>query len=596
MSLQRHSTWVLILLVACCAGAALAADIPLDRPGIHPAAAAGGRGAAICVLERVDGGFDVRRPATLPAPLAGGGGEERAAGELWRVEDWDGAYGAIAEDVEISGNGLRVLVGWNLNNERFSLFPIDNDTPLWEFPLTGTGQYVDGLVRVEISGDGSQMVGGAGRLVISGSPVSRVYKFSASGTPDWTFDLPASPTLFNLADVTIADDASRVAVLGVDDGYTIGRVWVLDSASGAVAEDWTFSIAESSSVYNVAFTAGGVRLVVGCRKVVYLYDVPGGLQQTITLNYDCQCPAQITPGGEHLAVGDLRGRLTIWELDSGSGQFAELWHYIIPPDYYYPWIQTVALDGNDSRVVAGSYQPNQSSNHGYLYFFDLDSSTPVRITDDSADLVQEVSLSANGEVAVAASWGDVSNLTGWRLKIAKQNNDRYTVASTDYPGSFFAADIDDNGFFVAGGTKRVHARTFGSGGHAFAFTSGVKVETVTVDISCTPASGTVPFQGRVTVRVHNLAYSSRVVAGHIDVMIANGTIFTDARTGHVTVAPDDVATVSWLVKIPAEPSVIGDNRFTVNGEDVTPAPYNQPPYLQSGDKDLDYCIITAYAP
>ncbi len=43
-------------------------------------------------------------------------------------------------------------------------------------------------------------------------------------------------------------------------------------------------------------------------------------------------------------------------------------------------------------------------------------------------------------------------------------------------------------------------------------------------------------------------------------------------------------------------TLVGDNVFTLVGEDVTPAPYNQPPFLPSGDTASDNVTVTATAP
>ncbi len=53
---------------------------------------------------------------------------------------------------------------------------------------------------------------------------------------------------------------------------------------------------------------------------------------------------------------------------------------------------------------------------------------------------------------------------------------------------------------------------------------------------------------------------------------------------------------SWNQNIPAMASVIGNNVFTLAAEDVTPAPYNQPPYPPAGDTDTAFCTVTGIAP
>ncbi len=591
--------------IRCAAGTVLfafiavaaVADIPVDIPGVYRDCVWPGTDRTVCVLERVDGGFDQRVMAP-PAP-AGDPTEPgtRVAGEMWRVEDWDGAYGAIAEDVQISGNGQRILTAWNLNYERFSLFSIDNDTPLWEYALADGSTQVGGYVRVAIADDGMSMVGGAARMdtIPATGEYSKVFRFSTSATPDWTFDLPTDPEIWHLLDVALSGDGSTVGVLAIDNSSTTGRVYVLDGLSGAELHQWDFDYTVSSSLYNIDFNGDASRLVVGCRKLIHVYDIPGGLLQTITLAYDCQCDARITPDANYIAVGNLRGRLTVYTLGTTDGTpelYTEYWTYTIPPDYYYPWIQTVDVADNSSRVMVGSYQPNQTSNHGYLYFFDMDGSTPEWTSEDSGGLVEAVACSANGTIACAGSWGDLDGAMGWCCLIAKDNGAKYTLSSVDYGGSLFTADIDDAGYFAAGGSKRVHAYEFGSGGHTFAMFSGIKVETFLIDLASTPTSGTLPTRVIMHVTLTNLTLGPRTCAGHVDLITAGGRRWNNLRRGYANVLAGEVVRIDYPQKLPAMATLIGDNTFILTGQDVTAAPYNQPPYYPEGDKDLDTTIVT----
>ncbi len=572
---------------------AASAGIPADIPGVYHDRDTPGVDRSVCVLERVDGGVDQRTLAPGGPAMPG----SRVAGEMWRVEDWDGAYGAIAEDVQISGNGQRILTAWNLNYERFSLFPIDNDTPLWEYALADDSTQVGGFVRAAIADDGMSMVGGAGRMdtIPATAEYSRVFRFSTGAVPDWTFDLPTDPEIWHLLDVALSADGGTVGVLAIDNSATTGRVYVLDGMSGAELHQWDFDYAVSSSIYNIDFSGDATRLVVGCRKLIHIYDIPDGLYQTITLAYDCQCAAEITPDANYIAVGNLRGRLTVYQhvtVDGTPDQYTEYWTYTIPPDYYYPWIQTVDVADDSSRVAVGSYQPNETSSHGYLYFFDMDGTTPEWTSEDSGGLVEEVALSANGTVACAGSWGDLDGAMGWACLIARDNGARYTLTSMDYSGSLFSADIDDAGYFAAGGSKRVHAYEFGSGGHTFAMFSGIKVETFLIDIELTPSTGTLPFIGSTTITLTNLTNGPRTTAGHVDVIVASGARLNNVRVGYANVMAGEVVRLVYPQKFLERPYLVGDNTFILTGEDVTNAPYNQPPYYPAGDKDMDTSVVT----
>lgn len=52
--------------------------------------------------------------------------------------------------------------------------------------------------------------------------------------------------------------------------------------------------------------------------------------------------------------------------------------------------------------------------------------------------------------------------------------------------------------------------------------------------------------------------------------------------------------VSWPLTLPAIFPVLGTNLFELTVEDVTPVPYNQPPYAPSGDTDTDFSEIYIY--
>jgi hypothetical protein len=53
---------------------------------------------------------------------------------------------------------------------------------------------------------------------------------------------------------------------------------------------------------------------------------------------------------------------------------------------------------------------------------------------------------------------------------------------------------------------------------------------------------------------------------------------------------------AWNQNLPALSSLVGDNTFELVAEDVTPSPYNQPPYPPAGDTDTDICTATGIAP
>lgn len=122
-------------------------------------------------------------------------------------------------------------------------------------------------------------------------------------------------------------------------------------------------------------------------------------------------------------------------------------------------------------------------------------------------------------------------------------------------------------------------------------------KTVSCEYTCNPISGTVPFQTAMNISVLNhYTEQSRTVEMEIDVTLGNQTIIDNWKSGSTNLSPHESYEQSWAQSIPALGSVIGDNHYLMKVADVTPAPYNQPPYPPSGDTASSECVITATAP
>ena len=126
--------------------------------------------------------------------------------------------------------------------------------------------------------------------------------------------------------------------------------------------------------------------------------------------------------------------------------------------------------------------------------------------------------------------------------------------------------------------------------------SGGVDDTVAGAVACLPESGVLPFTASFQVQIDNLTDSNRQAAARLDLVLANGTGYGNWRAGNTVLSPGEVFTVNWNQQFPALGSLVGDNVFTLLVEDVTPAPYNQPPYLPSGDTDTGACTVTGVAP
>ena len=121
--------------------------------------------------------------------------------------------------------------------------------------------------------------------------------------------------------------------------------------------------------------------------------------------------------------------------------------------------------------------------------------------------------------------------------------------------------------------------------------------TLGVELGCTPAWGTVPFTATLRAQLSNLAPDQpRRIVGRVHVLLASGSLIGNWRSGYTNMAPGEQRIISWKQFIPASGDLVGENYFQLVGLDVTPSPFNQPPYLPAGDTDSAFCVVTGVAP
>ncbi len=155
---------------------------------------------------------------------------------------------------------------------------------------------------------------------------------------------------------------------------------------------------------------------------------------------------------------------------------------------------------------------------------------------------------------------------------------RWTMGTTDSSWTYSGWNIDDVQIYALGGG------------------TVVPTDTVEVAIGCTPDSGVLPFATQMAVSLSNLTTENRRAAGRIDMVIGNGSSYTNWRAGWTNLSSGEVYSNMWTQNLPGLASMVGNNVFTLTGVDVTPAPYNQPPFAPSGDTHTDACTVVATAP
>ena len=120
--------------------------------------------------------------------------------------------------------------------------------------------------------------------------------------------------------------------------------------------------------------------------------------------------------------------------------------------------------------------------------------------------------------------------------------------------------------------------------------------TVSAHLTCSPFTGTLPFTTTLGVGlVNNVDDQQRTAAGHIDLLLGNGVVYENWRSGWADLPPAGWSRRAWNQVLPAHPAFLGNSEFRLIVEDVTPAPFNQPPYLASGDVDSRVCTLVGAA-
>jgi parallel beta-helix repeat protein len=121
--------------------------------------------------------------------------------------------------------------------------------------------------------------------------------------------------------------------------------------------------------------------------------------------------------------------------------------------------------------------------------------------------------------------------------------------------------------------------------------------TVSATLGCWPVSGTLPLTSTMYVTMASGSNDqTRRVAGRIDVTLASGGFVSSWRAGFTNLSPGEVFSSYWAQQLPALPALVGTNSFRLQAEDVTPPPYNQPPYPQAGATGTAVCTIEGFAP
>ena len=369
---------------------------------------------------------------------------------LWWTDD--GGTAAIANSVALNGAGDRAFTGWTLNNMRAALYSDVNNTPLWTFSTAPNDPVVD------ISHDGT-IVG-----VTTGTDFYLLD--NVSGTVDFQFPIPDS--LYASA-LSIARDGSMVVVLANALGSsTIARAYAFDLTVGTPVIAWTLDVPDSeiTNWAGVNFSASGSTVAIAGRYHLYVLNSSDGSLIWNRFLDNTESPPAISGDGSVVVTADNSGFVQTWVFDQANTEYDLLWQYRIPVGLYTNWASSVGISADGSVILAGTLIFLSSGYDGSVIAFDTyGNGTPRWIFGGAGDLVDNISVSDDGKVAAAVTWGDLAH-TLPDLLVFDVETAQLTFGVTT-PGSFFTCDISPDGKRVFAGGKAVHAREFGNGGRIY---------------------------------------------------------------------------------------------------------------------------------
>ncbi|MCX6641345.1 MAG: T9SS type A sorting domain-containing protein [bacterium] len=361
---------------------------------------------------------------------------------LWTVEHPT----AIANNVDISGNGVTMLTGWYLNDKKTSKYAVQGTgTPIWDY-----AQSPNFYIPVSSSDD-------AGVLASTGdvTPLN-VWLSGAGPTPSWQFTYPPG---YLGVDVNVSDNGTYIAAVARLDGGTTGKLFLFNSTSATPV--WEIDYDAANQVNGVEISEDNNWILVTTYSNFYVFNLPGHSLFYTGSNYS-QTMGGMDADAEYVATGDFYGVLHVYQRNASG--YTPVWTYTMGG-----WVTAVDISSNGQKVMAGNFTYSPV-NGGKVQAFNIGSSTPLWTYSQYGDYVSSVALCDDGSKGVAGSWGMLDATFG-DVFTAFNISDGSVILNLrddlDEPGTIFDVAISDDGHYAVCGGKSVHARTFGNGGEIY---------------------------------------------------------------------------------------------------------------------------------
>ncbi len=403
-------------------------------------------------------------------------------------------------------------------------------------------------------------------------------------------------------------------------GTDVGSAYLFDTSTGAMiakllpldgAQDDHFGWSVAISAATAIAGAYGDDDNGNASGSAYLFDAVTGLQLAKLL------PADGAAGdyfGYAAAVDGTTAIVGAYQdddngTDSGSAYLfdsttgAQLAKLLPLDGEEYDYFGTSVAISGSTAIIGATGDDDGGAECGSAYLFDTvtgNQTAKLLPADGSTDDQFGSTVAVSATTALVGAFGDddFGSASGaaylFDSTTGAQSAKLVPADGAAYDFFGWAVAIDGTNAIIGAFSDDDHGFDSGS---AYLFDTCAQTGTISAAYTCLPAGGTVPFATRMTVTLDNL-YSgqTRRIAGRINVSLAGGTSYSSWRAGFTNVAGGGSFTTAWYQTIPALGAVIGANLFELAAEDVTPAPYNQPPYPPAGDTATASCTVTGLAP
>jgi len=511
---------LITLLTICLLSVALSAAFAA-QPGVNAELTADAQGN---ILTRSVTPGSPGLPGDAPLPIICETDQE----VLWMTEDPT----AIAQNVDMYGNGQGIVAGWWLNSMRTAKYATQGSgVPIWEYPQT-----VSFFLPVACSDDGNVIASTGAQIPLS------VWTGGAGPTPTWQYTYP---TDYQGVDCDVSDNGTYVAAICKQSGTaTGGKLIVFNAGSGTPI--WQVDFVAGNQANGVEISENNQWIVVACYSNFYVYNLTAQTLFFTGPNYS-QTMCGIDDDAEWLAEGDFYGVLHVYRRIGNT--YTEQWSNTLGG-----WVTTVDISSDASTVIAGNFTYSPSYG-GMVRAFDIDGTVRWSYSQ-YGDYVADVALCNNGSVGIAGSWGQLDATFGDVFTAFQMSTGSVIfrlLDDVDEPGSIFDVAISDDGAYATCGGKAVHARTFGNGGETYSLELVQVLPNLTITMTpvnppiIIPAGGgsfnfnvtitntgstPITFQGWIMVLLPNGSWYGPVL-GPVNLTLAPGASITRVRTQFV---------------------------------------------------------------